>query len=483
MTKTKTQPESTPPSTGESTPPFHGRPWLVGIVVLYLIFAVAYNLVTPAASSFQHNPDENGHMRYVQTLASGHLPVFTTAAAGPEFHQPPLYYLLCVPVYVATKSLGDDKATHAVRAVSTALGIFLILATYRCVRRLFPKEGWAAILSAGFVALLPMNVAMNASVGNDSLTNLLVAVGLMLLVTKATSPGAMPIAPDGHADAARSAGNDQARKSILLGVVLGLIILTKSSALVLFAAVLMTFALLGYRNVFPAAVAVRCAAVAVGVGLLVGSPWLIRNALLYGDPLGTKLFLKSFTGTTMTTDTMLRSHLVDGFGQYEALVAKWTFASFWGVFDSMTAFWNRDPHPVLMRVPPYAPVGPPFGEPLGPIYLACLGLTFMAVIGVFLYLRRAKPSTSQSSIVWAMFVLILATGYGFLMFTMQFFQAQGRYWFASLVPFALLFALGIRGIFPRDAWYRAASILLILALVVLNAYTIWGLLIPRFAGS
>ena len=40
-------------------------------------------------------------MQYVQTLASGHLPVFTDVMHGYENHQPPLYYALAVPVYLA----------------------------------------------------------------------------------------------------------------------------------------------------------------------------------------------------------------------------------------------------------------------------------------------------------------------------------------------------------------------------------------------
>jgi hypothetical protein len=82
-----------------------------------------------------------------------------------------------------------------------------------------------------------------------------------------------------------------------------------------------------------------------------------------------------------------------------------------------------------------------------------------------------------------MLVLVLATAYGFAMFTMQYFQAQGRYWFTSLIPFAIFFALGIRGIFARETWYRAAAIIVLIAFALLNAYTIWGVLVPRFAGS
>jgi len=455
------QPLSKPPIQGGSK-----RIWLAVIVVLYVFFAIAYNVVTPAASLFQHNPDENDHAKYVSVLASGHLPVFTTAPAGSEFHQPPLYYLLCTPVYLATHGQGDSAAIHAMRAVSTVLGLLLILAVYRCVRRLFPDEPWIALLSAGFVGLLPMNIATNASVGNDSLTNLLVALGLMLTVDIAMTPETDTI---------------PARKPALLGLVLGAVILTKSSGLVLYPTVVVAFLALAYRKAMPQSTALRCLGIALGIGLLIGCPWLLRNMSLYGDPLGQKVFNAAFKATTAPADAIIIG--VHGFGNYVALMTKWTFASFWGVFDSMTAFWGRDPHPVHSHVPPYPIIGPPFDEPLATVYNLLAVLTGMAIIGVVAGVKRAGVDVARSSILWSFLLLLLATAYGFAMFTMQFFQAQGRYWFTALVPLAVFFALGYRGLFAKETSYRVVSIVLILGLVALNAYTIWGLLVPRFANS
>lgn len=453
------------------------RVWLAAIVVLYLVFAVAYNLVTPAGTAIQHNPDENGHLQYVQLLSTGHLPVFTTAAAGPEFHQPPLYYLICAPVYASTKGLGASTSIHCVRAVSTALGLFLILVAFRTAKRLFPDDDWVALLTAGLVALLPMNVAMNASVGNDSLTNLLVAAGLAVLAEIGTFVGDFQNEPE------RVQGKPAplTKKTVILGVILGLVILTKSSALVLYPAVLVAFALLGYRKLLTSTTAVRSAAIAIAVGVLVGSPWLIRNMMLYGDPLGQKIFQQAFQSTTAPAEGIMR--LVGGLGPYASLMVKWTFASFWGVFDSMTAFWGHDPHPVLSHVPPYAPMGPRFEEPLPVIYNMLAALTVAGLIGAVVRLRRGPVDPAKSSILWSFVLLILATAYGFTMFTLQFFQAQGRYWFTALVPLALFFALGYRGLFPREAWFRVVTVFMILGLVALNAYTIWGLLVPRFASS
>ena len=85
------------------------RGLLAGLVLVYLLLAGAYSAVTPAATPEQHNPDENAHMLYVRAVAAGHLPVFTDVMHGYENHQPPLYYILAAPVYLAARGHGDVR--------------------------------------------------------------------------------------------------------------------------------------------------------------------------------------------------------------------------------------------------------------------------------------------------------------------------------------------------------------------------------------
>ncbi len=77
---------------------------------------------------------------------------------------------------------ATPAATRAVRWVSILLGALLILVTYRCILTLVPEEPMLALGTAAFVGLLPSNVALSASVTNDSLTTLVIAVALWLLV-------------------------------------------------------------------------------------------------------------------------------------------------------------------------------------------------------------------------------------------------------------------------------------------------------------
>lgn len=438
--------------------------WLLaGLVLVYLLLAGAYSVVTPAATPEQHNPDENAHMQYVQTLASGHLPVFTDVLHGYENHQPPLYYALAAPVYLAAYGRGEATATRAVRWVSILLGALLILAAYGFARTAFPGEPWLALGTAAGVGLLPGNVALSASVTNDALTNLVMAVGLVLLakLVTATEPKERP------------------RWALWLGAALGAGIWTKTSTLVLFPTVLLACYLLAARSLTTAAQAARAAGLACGLGALLGLPWLLRNQLLYGDPLAQHLFVSAFSNTAQAGDiarTLYGGSLVS----YLGAVAQWTFASFWGGFDSMLLFWGQDPrtHRHSNERGAYSFLAHPPPTPYTVLALLCLA----SALGLFRARgRRAAVTPPQNVLLAAFAVLTALTGLVFLRFILTFFQAQGRYWYPALLPLAFFFVLGWRGLLPRPAWFPAFVGLFAMGLLALNLYTLLGLLLPRFS--
>ena len=438
------------------------RGLLAGLVLVYLLLAGAYSAVTPAATPEQHNPDENAHMQYVQTLAAGRLPVFTDVMHGYENHQPPLYYALAAPVYLVAQGRGEATATRAVRAVSILLGALLILASFWCVRTAFPGQPWLALGTAAGVGLLPGSVALSASVTNDALTNLVMAVGLGLLAKLVTATEA----------------RERSRWALWLGLALALGIWTKTSTLLLFPTVLLACYLLAARRLTTGAQAARAVGIACGLGFLIGLPWLLRNQLLYGDPLAQHLFVSAFSNTAQA-DIIARALYGGSIGLYLVRVAQWTFASFWGGFDSLLLFWGQDPrahrHPDERGAYSFLAHPPPLPYTL--LALLCLA----AALGLFRALRpRAAFTPPQNVLLAAFAVLTGLTGLVFLRFILTFFQAQGRYWYPALLPLAFFFALGWRGLLPRPAWFPAFVGLLAAGLIALNLYTLFGLLLPRF---
>lgn len=439
------------------------RGLLAGLILVYLLLAGAYSAITPAATAEQHNPDENAHMLYVQTLASGHLPVFTDVMHGYENHQPPLYYALAAPVYLAVQGRGEAVATRAVRAVSILLGALLILASYWCVRIAFPDEPWLALGTTAGVGLLPGSVALSASVTNDALTNLLIVAALGSLARLVTA----------------AEESDRSRWALWLGVALGAGIWTKTSTLILFPTVLLACYLLAARSRTTSAQAARAGGISCGLGLLIGLPWLLRNQLLYGDPLAQHLFVSAFSNTAQA-DIIARALYGGSIVSYLGGVAQWTFASFWGGFDSLLVFWGQDPR---AHLDPNARGAYSFFAHPPPLpYTLIAVLCLAAVLGLFRTLsRRAITAPPQNILLAAFAVLTALTGVVFLRFILTFFQAQGRYWYPALLPLAFFFVLGWRGLLPRPAWFPAFVGVWTAGLVALNLYTLFGLLLPRFS--
>jgi hypothetical protein len=62
---------------------------------------------------------------------------------------------------------------------------------------------------------------------------------------------------------------------------------------------------------------------------------------------------------------------------------------------------------------------------------------------------------------------------------MNTYLSHGRYIFVAMVPFAMLFILGLRA-WVRESYQSVLSVMLILGLVVFDAVCFWGTLIPFY---
>ena len=139
-----------------------------------------------------------------------------------EYHQPPLYYVLAAPVYsVAAGSLT------AVRLLSVILGAGIVLLAYAIARRIFPARPGLALGTAAFVAFLPQHLATVSQVGNDVLAELLFAAVLYVLVGWVTQKD---IRRERRMKDLSRSTRPRRLRLWLLGVLLGLILITKTTA-------------------------------------------------------------------------------------------------------------------------------------------------------------------------------------------------------------------------------------------------------------
>jgi len=414
------------------------RRLLYAILIIYLLLAFGYARVTP----FGQAPDESAHFVYVRHIGDGHgLPMFDSQApgAGYEFHQPPLYYVLAAPFYLLTREADPGATILAVRALNIWLNCLLIWLSFLFAQALFPKRPRVRLACAAFVAFLSMQASISASITNDLLADVLFAALLWQAVARW---------PQGWRN----------RDSVLLGVFAGLGLLTKNTCFILlplgWLAALLYFTRerqADWRGLM------RAGAIITMTALAIGGWWLVRNQVLYGDPVAWSAFLRGFRGSPHPQDLAVHSPWFSG-GEFSWLiywrvVARWTYQSSWGVFGNMDLFLPGWVYWALAVVP--------------------LGVT----VGLIrLWQRRAEwlePWQRQAltlclitaAIIWAMY----------LRFNVYFFQAQARYLFVVLPVGALLAALGFERLAPARCQRYLVFVPAVLALVVnVLALFVWA---------
>ena len=266
------------------------------ILAIYLVLAIGYSIVEPLAEA----PDEADHYNYITYLGQNRsLPEGTVVT---QSKHPPFYHALAATLTAWTGldftflrsnpdalPLGPDKppnlfihttleafpwrggalAMHLARFLSIALGAITVWGAWRLGSESFPDRPAIGLLAAAFLAGLPGFLFISGSVNNDNAAG---AFGTLVILLCAMT-------------LRRGLGW---RRAALIGLFLGLGVLSKVGTLALWPLVVLAVGLAWWlspdrKHALPAAVGQM--AVAWGLGVLIASPWLLRNMNLYGDPL------------------------------------------------------------------------------------------------------------------------------------------------------------------------------------------------------
>ncbi len=429
---------------------------LVLIIGIYLVLGTLYALLTPPWQI----PDEPAHYNYVRFVAERRRypvlqmgdypheyleeikarrfpPEMSIDPIRYEFHQPPLYYSLAAPFYRLTRFWPPTQQVLALRFLSLLMGGGVIYLAYLIAKEVFPTGEALALGTAAFVASVPMHIAMLAAVNNDGPAELILAGILWMLVRYLKEGG-------------RAEGRIPWRL-IGLGVLVGLGILTKTTTLVSIPLILVAVVLSRRR---PSAISYQLCAIFLPA-LLLGLPWFIRNASIYGrmDILGLARHEAIVVGQPRTADR-LAQYGVAGLARDFLLT---TFRSFWAQFGWMGVLVDER------------------------IYLLLALLCALVGSGLIIYLvkvirQRDTLSAYQKAALGLLALSAFLTLLSYLWYNTEFVQHQGRYLFPALVPLGLFFALGLREILLRER----AKVVAILGLAGLLLLAAKGLLTGDF---
>ncbi len=427
------------------------------LLIIFLFLSTLYNISVPLGEG----PDESGHMAYVLFLArEQRLPVQRPAPANDdvpgEGHQPPLAYLLALPAVLwlphdqmqveqranphfrwnggdqpaafmrASREYwpwqGVTLAWHLARGMSTILGAIAVWCVWQAAQTVIGRTTLLPLLAAALVAFNPQFLFTSALVTNDALLAALSAALIWLCLLPVRS-------------STIHSSSSMVYRSVLAGVLFGLALLTKQSAL-LFGPLLVWAS-------WRVSSGWRAWIVYVGIwgttALVVAGWWYLRNYLLYADIFGLSLFQTRFM--TQPFDWQSLQAWLAALAQLHA--------SFWARFGWMSLF----PPPWVIGV--YA------------------GIEVLALLGVALLLRfrQSISHTPQHRQVglsglllspWLGIMLVLVlTGAWIVSFalTAGLVAWQGRMLFPALPAIGILLAAGLTCAHSQNArampWLRS----------------------------
>jgi 4-amino-4-deoxy-L-arabinose transferase-like glycosyltransferase len=318
---------------------FDYRVLLALLLLLFLSLGLIYSTTIPLFEA----PDEVWHYAYVRYLVDKHtLPslIDTESGAYQEVAQPPLYYVVAALTsgfvkdddlsqlmwhnpgfgYQAGVTVNDNKnmlvhtereefpwrgatlAIHMARLVSLALGLLTVVSAWGLGREAFPEHPLWALSVAAVVALTPQFLFMSSVVSNDSAAAACSTAALWAI--------------------ARTANRGPTRsRSVIIGLLVGLAALVKTSCLLLGPLAMMglTFACRSRSRKMHCVVG-HLSLVAV-IASSIGGWWYLHNAIVYQDPLATQVHINTPWGRSApaTIGTLLAE-------------LPMVYRSFWGAF-------------------------------------------------------------------------------------------------------------------------------------------------------
>ena len=393
--------------------------WAVLISAAFVALALAYNFANPPFEAV----DEIRHFRYVRylTLNRALPPVSAESSRELQAHHPPLYYALAALITAPVQSDAGPDYTPPVnpfwgfryfepstdnknqylhspderwqftgatlivylgRWLSMLFGLGTVLMAYRLSHMLFPDRPGLALGAMTFVAFNPMFLHGSASLNNDT------AVAFF---------GSWAIVES----AAIARFGPTTRRSVALGIALGLGILSKASALPLILVAAAAFVASGIRHERRT---LKCSLITVSLFTALTGWWFARNYTQTGDLMGLRDYQSAWVGEADRL-RLIREAL-------SGLPYAWT--TFWARFD--------------------------YGQIVLPdwVYQGWAALWVLAAIGL---IRARREFRSPGLLIAAFAILVSLAGWGALIVTIP-ATANARLIFQIFPALGLLFTLG-----------------------------------------
>lgn len=232
------------------------------LMILWTVLVVTSVINHPLSGT--DYPDHLAYIHYI--INEGSLP---TAKDGLQTFQSPLYYLIAAALLKFSLNFTDAETSYQLlKLINLACGLAIVEICYRCVITVFPGNLYLQFIGLITGALFPMNLFMSQYIGNEQLAAAFSALAILLTIKVLKQPDLF----------------SKVKYQLLLGLALGLGLLTKVSVVLL---VIPTLGFLAYHfyRVNPDIKNLsRYLARTVTVIILVSGWYYLRNWILLGKP-------------------------------------------------------------------------------------------------------------------------------------------------------------------------------------------------------
>ena len=389
-----------------------GTAWLWGTLLLAIV-GVSMRIQNAFAFPKHWGFDANWNWEYIERLT--HSWALPAPHEGWSMGHPPFFYYAAALVARAMDGASVESATIAIRLAVAATGLGAIGCAVWLVRSFEPEARKRAFLAAGLLLFLPVHVYMSAMLGEEIVATSLVSLAVVGVAVDMMRRPPMPRA---------------LWRAIGWGLIAGLALLTKLSALLAVAAVGLALLVDGLRR----RELQRAVTVAVCFGLVAGAvggwPYL-RNLVSFGYLYPHDLPVHERMHSMPPGDRALSDYvrlpaatLLDPRAIEPKLVySVWgtTYATLW--YDAHRHFLPRDSDNATR-----------FGTAI--LTLALLP-TFAFAAGLVRGLRRAWATPDGPDTLFLLLVALTLAGY--VLFTWRnpwYATLKGSYLLGLLVPFA-----------------------------------------------
>ena len=374
------------------------------VLVAGLVVRLAYVFFTPIF----YAPDEQSHFNYIKHLAENKSFPIQTSKLGDasndwEYNQPPLYYLVSLPIFSAANAAFHNQTSTVItlRLFSVALWWLNAWLVIQLLRRLKIQNAFVTVFTMATVSLLPTYTFVSSAINND---NLLAVIGGGMLCVLSQRERTL-------------------KTCLWLGLMLGAGLLTKQSAAI-FAPLIGSLVLL---EVFKRRITWRNAleqlTITLGLAGLIYLPWAMRNWQVY----------HTFTPENLVVVQIQWPSALQGI----ASAAHNLLKTFW----SASGLSND--------------VGYPF--PLVGMALIALPIVAFAFDSKPVEKSDALNAVENKSLLIAMLIAVIFTVALVLRFGYQFGMGQGRHLFPLLSPIALFLASWLRRLSVKQLEIHAAG--------------------------